>query len=580
MPRHQLKICQEALSPFLVSELKKAAEEFNRKNREHYTKPFPKEPARWESHYHFEPRDVTFTTTGEVDGGISWLVGSLFDFTFIRSLVASDYSKEGGHCFDPATLFFLILAGSLDGYGDDARFCRDLVQGKRGDSYRMLAGIDGSVPGGDDLCNFRKRVDVDTINSVMDMFVNFFMEFGLVTPELVTADGQLEPSNSRYKGCAHFCNECRSFSITDEHLRILKSQLLSEKKILEITCPYPKVVEKVKKATQKKGKLTEPKVKLLGVEYLAPEEHKKVDPDESVMILGFDRNEFPRVRVKWCHVTQGASGQLRGCCPKVPSDLEARVGYHVDNKNPSKKERVFGYLNQRVSVVNLPLRLELPIRVSTYPANQSEGKCFFENRQLAKLPFIPGQVHVLDAGYDQTDNYFQFKEKGAIGIICYNPRNEDLSSEALRERGFDQNGVPYAPCGRLCRSNGYNYENNSRQYVCRIQCEEEERLKCPHGGKALGFSKKMPFAEHPRLVGPVQRGTSVWRILYNARSASERVNSYDQEVVAQEKRPKIRGLAAFKFAGAIRTLGQLLVRSINFVLNATHTVEGLVPIKA
>jgi hypothetical protein len=579
MPRRKLKICQETLSPFLVTELKSAAEEFNRKNREYHTRTFPKNPARWLSHYHFEPRRVTFTPTGEVDGGISWLVGSLFDFSFIRSIVASDYSEEGGHCFDPATLFFLILACCLDGYGDYADFCRILLQDKKGESYRMIAGIEDSVLGDDDLCNFKKRVGADTINSVMDMFVDFFRDFGLITPELVTADGQLEPSNSRYKGCAHFCDECREISITDEHLQILKSQLLSGKKTLEITCPFPDVVEKVKKATKKNGKMTEPKVRLLGVEYLDPKEHKKIAPEESVMILGFDRHDFPRVQVKWCHVTQDSSGQLTGCCPKVPSDLEARVGYHVDNKNPPKKERVFGYLNQRISVINLPLNLELPIRVGTYPANQDEGNCFFENRRQAQLPFTHGQVYPLDAGYDQTDNYFQFNKEGAIGIISYNQRNEDLSSEALLERGYDQNGVPYAPCGKQCHSNGYNYDNDSRQYVCRKQCEEDERLKCPHGDKTLGFSKKMSFGEFPRLVGPVQRGTPLWQALYNTRSASERVNSYDQEVVAKQKLPKIRGLTAFKFAGAIRTLGQLLARAINFVLNATHTVTGLAPIE-
>jgi len=29
----------------------------------------------------------------------------------------------------------------------------------------------------------------------------------------------------------------------------------------------------------------------------------------------------------------------------------------------------------------------------------------------------------------------------------YNRRNEKITSEALRERGYDQNGWPYSPCG-------------------------------------------------------------------------------------------------------------------------------------
>jgi hypothetical protein len=66
-------------------------------------------------------------------------------------------------------------------------------------------------------------------------------------------------------------------------------------------------------------------------------------------------------------------------------------------------------------------------------------------------------------------------------------------------------------------------------------------------------------------------GSQQWQQLYGRRSASERTNSYDQEVVAKGSAVKMRGLAAFSFAGAIRTLGQLLRRACNFVLDATYT---------
>jgi hypothetical protein len=63
----------------------------------------------------------------------------------------------------------------------------------------------------------------------------------------------------------------------------------------------------------------------------------------------------------------------------------------------------------------------------------------------------------------------------------------------------------------------------------------------------------MTFKDHPRLIGPIQRGTSAWQRLYGARSASERANK------------------AFRFAGAIRTLAQLLRRAMNFVLDVSYT---------
>jgi hypothetical protein len=142
----------------------------------------------------------------------------------------------------------------------------------------------------------------------------------------------------------------------------------------------------------------------------------------------------------------------------------------------------------------------------------------------------------------------------------------------LLQRGYDQNGTPYAPCGRLCHSNGYDYQAQSRQYVCGLQCPPEERQRCPYRFGVLGYCYRMSFKDHPRLIGPMQRGSKAWHHLYGARSASERTNSYDQEVIGQAHPLRMRGLKAFRFAGAIRTLAQLLRRALTFVLDVTYTL--------
>jgi hypothetical protein len=69
----------------------------------------------------------------------------------------------------------------------------------------------------------------------------------------------------------------------------------------------------------------------------------------------------------------------------------------------------------------------------------------------------------------------------------------------------------------------------------------------------------------------MQRGSKAWHHLYGARSASERTNSYDQEVIGKAHPLRRRGLKAFRFAGASRTLAQLLRRALNFVLDVTYT---------
>ncbi len=87
----------------------------------------------------------------------------------------------------------------------------------------------------------------------------------------------------------------------------------------------------------------------------------------------------------------------------------------------------------------------------------------------------------------------------------------------------------------------------------------------------------MSFKDYPRLIGPIQRGSKAWHDLYKARSSSERTNSYDQEVVGKAHPLRMRGLKAFRFAGAIRVFAQLLRRALNFVLDVTYT-QGKTPV--
>jgi hypothetical protein len=56
---------------------------------------------------------------------------------------------------------------------------------------------------------------------------------------------------------------------------------------------------------------------------------------------------------------------LRGSCPKVPSDLAATVGYQVDIRNPSHKDRVFGDVHLTTTALNQDLGLEWPLGTST-----------------------------------------------------------------------------------------------------------------------------------------------------------------------------------------------------------------------
>ncbi len=572
MSRHLLSLAHDQLMPFDLEVFVSHADALNQHHLETFTTPFPKVPSRWLSHYQFTPRPIVLTTEGDVDGGLSWLVGATLDFSFTRSICAPHYGPRGGPCYDPASLIVLEVAAKVDQYVDYARFCDDLQQAEKGRRYRELAGLHDAIPGEDDLCHFRSRVGATAIDKTMAAVVTLFRTFGLITGALLSTDGQLEPSYARYKGCPYAGEGCRSFRVDEAGQQELRHQLSSGAKRLQLPCPFPDVVTKVRQATAKQGVPRVPKVTLIALADVPARPPPRADLQQVATLLAVPQGEVPALHLKGCHLSRGPQGELLGRCPKVPSDLEAKVGYHLDTKEPSKTERVFGYLHQKSTDINQVLGLELPVGTSTSPADANEGTHFLAHRATLAIPVLPGQVQLGDAAYDVTTNYQGLGEQGGIAVFAYNPRNEHLTPEALVKRGYDPYGTPYAPCGRLCRSNGYDYQANSRQYVCGRPCLPEEQRHCPHGSGVLGYSHRMAFRDHPRLIGPIQRGTPAWQGLYGARSASERTNGYDQEVIANGRPLRMRGLKAFRFAGAIRTLAHLLRRALNFVLDVTYTL--------
>jgi len=62
--------------------------------------PFPKSPERLLSHYCFVPRRIKINPSGQIARGLSRFVTSLIDFSFVRSIAASAYSRKGGHAYD------------------------------------------------------------------------------------------------------------------------------------------------------------------------------------------------------------------------------------------------------------------------------------------------------------------------------------------------------------------------------------------------------------------------------------------------------------------------------------------------
>lgn len=122
------------------------------------------------------------------------------------------------------------------------------------------------------------------------------------------------------------------------------------------------------------------------------------------------------------------------------------MGVRRNPQNPNRTQKIFGFDAIIDTSIELTLRIELPVACSTIAGNAEEGKYYITNReQILAYHRRTATIDLGDAKYDQHHNYEFSRSHGSIPIIDYNPRSEKITSAALKERGYDQNGWPYAP---------------------------------------------------------------------------------------------------------------------------------------
>ena len=119
-------------------------------------------------------------------------------------------------------------------------------------------------------------------------------------------------------------------------------------------------------------------------------------------------------------------------------------------------------------------KIELPVAVTNIAGNADEGSQIINNDEQIYNHHSAAadqvKVDIADAKYDITNNYEYIRGKGSIPIIDYNPRRENLSRQAILDRGYDQRGWPFAPCNLICRPNGFDKKHQRMTFCCFKQC--------------------------------------------------------------------------------------------------------------
>ncbi|MEW6375268.1 MAG: transposase, partial [Thermodesulfobacteriota bacterium] len=549
-----------------------------------HQKPFPKSKSRLLSHYSFVPRRIKINPSGEIAGGLSRFVTSLIDFSFVRSICASAYSSRGGHAYDPVSLFLLELFRYLEKFPDLKTFLSVVRDEEKGKHYRLYADISSThVPCEANFTHLKDRLGEALYIEISQVLVEIVRLLGLLSFKILSTDGTLFPSYSHYKGCTYFCEECQSIEfkglIDNVRKRILyklqdpKRLALGKEIKVRVDCPSTRFPEGVLK----------PKVDLmtLSLQIADPEEpnpfNKIFGVDDVLKSHGLDLS-VRKINFHSISLDQIDSFFFR--CPKIPSDRDARIGVRRNPKNPDKVEKIFGYNAVMTTSIELSLGLELPVGCLNISGNAEEGNQFIPLKEQISRHHPNTKIDLADAKYDELHNYEHARALGSIPLIDYNVRNENVSVEGLKLRGYDRNGWPFAPCGALCRPNGFDYQFQRATFTCQRQCvlSNEPRLKeysqsCPYFINYHGFIKHMSIKQHPRVITEVIRGTPRYQTLRSLRPASERLNSTAKEDLEILDKPKVRGLKRAGILAQLTLIVILLKRVSQFIIKVTLAVR-------
>ena len=579
------------ISSFYLGNVVKKLNRIHFRINSKYNHPFPKPKAFWLSEYHYKRRYIKIHPDGRIVGGLSRFVSSLVDFSFIRSIVAHRYSYLG-LAYDPVSLFLSQLFCYLEKYPDMKTFLKILHDRDRGKHFRIYAGIHyPDIPCEATFTNFKQRLGEKLYNDIFHVLVEIADLLGFLSYKILTIDGTLFPTNARYKGCTYFCDQCTSIEfkgiIENVRRRILyrlnnPERIIPGKEIrIRVDCPSPNFPKEVKR----------PRVEVLALSLV------EANPEDSATLPAGKPSILNQVfRLK--NELQDAGLDLlikRGLltkivmrdstntdsfffrCPKLPADPDARIGVRRNPQNPNRKQKIFGFNAVIGTSIELSLGIELPVACLTIAGNAQEGNQFIPvKEQIFQHHGRSSKIDLADAKYDELHNYQFSRSHGAIPIIDYNPRNENRSSAALKERGYDQNGWPYAPCGVLMRPNGFDFTTNRASFSCRRQCvsSKDPRLikyatACPSWINYHGFPKHISIKQFPRLLTEVIRGTYRYQKLKTIRSASERTNSSAKADFCILRKPKIRGIDNAGIISQVAVIVVLLKRIARFIVKVT-----------
>jgi transposase len=239
-------------------------------------------------------------------------------------------------------------------------------------------------------------------------------------------------------------------------------------------------------------------------------------------------------------------------CPRKYSDADAQWGYKT------KEYAFFGY---KVHLI-VDAKSQLPLEVIVTPANESDSPYAIPLLKGAREKHPDNTIHTnaLDAAYDAYENYRSLiEDMGVAPIIALNPRN---GADALNvgDLTLSPDGAYTCMAGFHAVYWGKEAKRGRLKFRCpstlgKCQCLFQSACSPSHYGRTFYLHTDRDY----RLVGPIPRGTDLWKEKYNARTSVER--AYSEEKGSHYlANPRVRGLSRIKIHVYLALCGQVLKR--------------------
>ena len=188
-----------------------------------------------------------------------------------------------------------------------------------------------------------------------------------------------------------------------------------------------------------------------------------------------------------------------------------------------------GYTFYNISYHSKENGIDLPVYITLEKASRHDALNSLS--AFAQLFDMNSDLHpkyvCLDSASDANAIYQYFAYNNIIAVIDRNKRRESKVKTNEAEEYIDSQGIPVCKSGNQMIYFGYDIQRNRKKYRCPLamgkikECPHKDQCSSSDYGRVIYIND----GDEPRYGGPLRYRSDKWKMIYNNRTCTERVNN-------------------------------------------------------